>query len=173
MKQILFLTTFFTCLASVALAQDADEKYATELLKAGTEAPDFTLKTADGTEVSLSDFRGMLVVLDFWASWCPDCRKDIPEMRRLHEKYGDKVAFVSVSFDTDKAKWTKCIEDHEMVWTHVSPLAKWKETEVSKAYHVNWIPSMYVIDAEGRIVLGTVMIEKVEKRLKEFIVHSP
>ncbi|MBQ6653395.1 MAG: TlpA family protein disulfide reductase [Prevotella sp.] len=166
MRKILIFSCLVVCTACLSFAQDADEKYATELLKPGTEAPEFTLKTADGTEVSLSDFKGKTVVLDFWASWCPDCRKDIPEMKRLHEAYGDKVAFVSVSFDTDKERWTKCISDNKMAWTHVSPLAKWKETDVSKAYHVNWIPSMYIIDAEGRVVLGTVMIEKLEKEIE-------
>ena len=61
---------------------DFDDKYATELVKAGTAAPDFKMKTPDGKNFQFSKFaKGKTVVLDFWASWCPDCRKDAARMR--------------------------------------------------------------------------------------------
>lgn len=156
--------------ANVA-AQDADAKYAEGLLQPGAEAPEFNLTAPDGTGHSLSDFRGSYVVLDFWASWCPDCRKDIPEMKRLHGEYGKNVRFISVSFDDNKDSWTRCIETNGMDWLHLSELKKWKTTEVSRLYNIQWIPSMYVIDPRGRIVLSTVMIEKVAAKLKEL--HEP
>ena len=67
--------------------QDDDAKYATELLKPGTEAPDFALATPDGKTVKLSDMRGKYVVLDFWGSWCGWCIKGMPEMKKYYEKY--------------------------------------------------------------------------------------
>ena len=68
--------------------QDMDDKYATELVKAGTPAPDFKMKTPEGKTIQLSKVaKGKTVVLDFWASWCPDCRKDAPEVVRLYEAY--------------------------------------------------------------------------------------
>jgi thiol-disulfide isomerase/thioredoxin len=68
--------------------QDMDDKYAMELVKAGTPAPDFKMETPDGKMIQLSEFaKGKTVVLDFWASWCPDCRKDAPEVVRLYETY--------------------------------------------------------------------------------------
>lgn len=155
-------------------AEDDDAKYATALLKPGTEAPDFTLKTPEGKEVSLSDYRGQYVVLDFWASWCPDCRKDIPQVKAMHEAYTD-VVFLSVSFDTEAEKWTKCIDENQMDWVHVSPLTKWKTKNddgtqqvliaVAEDYHVEWIPSMYLINPEGKVVIGTVMSEKISNAL--------
>jgi thiol-disulfide isomerase/thioredoxin len=86
-------------------AEDVDAKYAANLLKPGTEAPDFTIQNNDSVkDVKLSDFRGKYVVLDFWASWCPDCRKDMPEVKALYEQFGKKgVQFIGISFDTDKA----------------------------------------------------------------------
>ncbi len=149
-----------------AAEEDLDAQYAKDLLAKGTAAPNFTLKTPDGKDVSLKDFQGKYVVLDFWASWCPDCRKDAPEVKALWEKYGDKVAFVGVSFDTEKEKWADYINENGLGWCHVSPLAKWKETQVSQDYKVNWIPSMYIIDPEGKVVLGTVMIDKLAKELE-------
>ena len=72
-------------------AQDADAKYAKDLLKAGAEVPNIVINDIiSGAEKHLSDFKGKYVVLDFWASWCPDCRKDVPEMKRLYAEYGKK-----------------------------------------------------------------------------------
>lgn len=148
-------------------ADDPDSKYATELLKPGTPAPDFTLTTPDGKTVKLSDYRGKYVVIDFWASWCPDCRKDAPAIVAMHHKYsGDYVAFLGVSFDTDKEAWVKAIDKLGIKYTQVSNLKKWKETEVSKAYHLNWIPTLYVIDPDGNIMLGTVVSSKVRALLE-------
>lgn len=154
-------------LCTAALAQDADSLYAKDLLQPGTEAPDFTLASPDGTEHTLSAMRGKYVVLDFWASWCPDCRKDIPEMKQLYDKYGSNIRFVSVSFDDKREAWTSCIEQNNLRWLQVSELKKWKETNVSKLYNIKWIPAMYLIDRQGRIVLSTVMIEKLAAKLKE------
>lgn len=146
--------------------QDDDAKYATELLVTGTKAPEFSLKTPEGKTVSLSDFRGNYVVLDFWASWCPDCIKDIPNMKRMYEKYKDRgIVFLGVSFDDNKDNWTAMLKKQGIKYTQVSELKKWKTTEVSKAYKVNWIPTLYLIDKEGKVVRGTVMSEKIEKAL--------
>lgn len=148
--------------------EDLDAKYAADLLAKGAAAPEFTLQDPEGNEVSLKDFLGKYVVLDFWASWCPDCRNDVPTMKALWEKFGsDKVAFLGVSFDTEKEKWAGFVKENGMGWSQVSPLAKWKETQVSQDYNVNWIPSMYLIDPEGKVVFGTVMIDKLGKALEE------
>ena len=81
----LFLTVF-SCLQ--AQVPDLDEKYAAELLKPGTPAPDFQLNTPDGKTLKFRDFaKGKYVVIDFWASWCPDCRKDLPEVIRMYNKW--------------------------------------------------------------------------------------
>ncbi len=178
MKANRILTSILLALALVTLsaralaqtdstANDPDLKYATELLKPGTPAPDFALTTPDGKTVRLSDFRGKYVVLDFWASWCPDCRKDAPAIVAMHHKYsGDYVAFIGVSFDTDKEAWVKAIDKLDIKYTQVSNLKKWKETEVSKAYHLNWIPTLYVVDPDGNIMLGTVVSNKVRALLE-------
>lgn len=146
--------------------EDLDAKYATELLKKGAVAPAFSLPTSDGTTVSLADFKGQYVVLDFWASWCPDCRKDAPNIVALHKQYKDKgVAFVGVSFDTNKDAWTNALPKLGIEYTQVSELKKMNTSEVAKAYAVKWIPSVYLIDPEGKVVIGTVMSEKIAAEL--------
>lgn len=167
MKKLIFMAAFAIISVISAMAQDADSRYATELLKPGTEAPDFTLKDINGTEHTLSQLRGSYVVLDFWASWCPDCRKDVPMLKELYAKYGERIKFVSVSFDDKKENWKNYVEANGMSWLNVSELKKWKETEVSKLYNIKWIPAMYLIDRQGKIILSTVMIEKLADKLKE------
>lgn len=166
-KSIIISILLTLACAFPALAQDADSLYAKDLLQPGTQAPDFTLAAPDGTRHSLSSMRGSYVVLDFWASWCPDCRKDTPMLKELYTKYGQNIKFVSVSFDDDKAKWTNYIEANGMDWLNLSELKKWKQTEISKQYNIQWIPAMYLIDRQGQIILSTVMIEKLAAKLKE------
>ncbi len=85
-----------------AVQEDLDAKYATTLVKVGSLAPDFTLKTPEGGTLQLSSMKGKTVVIDFWASWCPDCRKDAPELVRLYDEFHPKgIEFVGVSMDTD------------------------------------------------------------------------
>lgn len=152
--------------AQAGAVQDEDSKYATELLKPGTVAPDFSLKTPEGKTVKLSDYRGSYVVLDFWASWCPDCIKDVPNIKRMHATYKDRgFKFIGVSFDDNKASWTAALKKHGIEYTQVSELKKWKTTEISKKYAIKWIPSLYLIDPKGRVVLSTVMSGKLEKEL--------
>ncbi len=165
LSAMLLLATFTT-----AMAQDLDSKYATNLLKPGTVAPDFTLRTADEKDIKLRAFRGNYVVLDFWASWCSDCRKDIPAMKQLWSDFMDyNVRIIGISFDTSKEAWVNTYWDkYQMNWTQVSELRKWKkETKIDRLYHVDWIPTMYLIDPNGKIVLGTVEIEKLRATLEE------
>lgn len=117
-----------------SIQQDMDDKYATELVKAGTIAPDFKMKTPDGKTLQLSKYgKGKTVVLDFWASWCPDCRKDAPEVVRLYEKYHQYgVEFIGISMDTDVEAWKKTIEKYGITYPQVSELKKFRETDIAR-----------------------------------------
>ena len=173
MKKKALLFALLLMGATVAKAQaaqpDFDDKYATELVKAGTAAPDFKMKTPDGKNFQFSKFaKGKTVVLDFWASWCPDCRKDAPEVVRLYEKYRQYgIEFIGISMDTDVEAWKKAIEKYGIKYPQVSELKKFKETDIAKAYGVKWIPSMVVVGPDGQVKLSTVLTYKVDKYLKE------
>ncbi len=169
------LTLFWATLSMLVMAQgmadDPDRRYATDLLKTGTEVPDFQMKTLDGKKFKLSKLRGHYVVLDFWASWCPDCRKDIPNLLRMYNRFhGKGVEFVGVSFDDNATAWQEAVRKYNIPYTQVSELKKWKETAVSPLYGVKWIPSLYLIDPEGKVVLSTVVSDKVEAKLYELTV---
>jgi peroxiredoxin/alpha/beta superfamily hydrolase len=172
-KGTLFMFALLLIGATVAKAQseqkDFDYKYATEMVKPDTAAPDFKMKTPDGKTIHLSKYaKGKTVVLDFWASWCPDCLKDAPEVARLYEKYRPYgIEFIGISMDTDVEAWKKTIEKYGITYPQVSELKKFKETDIAKAYGVKWIPSMVVVGPDGQVKLSTVLTYKVDKYLKE------
>ena len=142
--------------------EDLDPQYATELLKPGALAPDFTLKDLFGRARSLSEFRGKQVVLVFWASWCPDCRAEVPQLKAMMASADpSKVAFVSVSYDRDFDTLVKYVEDNNIAGVQLYDPAGKKESKVGADYHVKWIPSLYLIGTDGKVELSTVMIGKV------------
>lgn len=170
----LWLFVFAFCCPLQAQVPDLDTKYATEMLKPGTPAPDFTLQTPDGKTLQFSDFaKGKYVVIDFWASWCPDCRKDMPEVIRMYNKWHEMgVEFLGVSFDTDKQKWTDYIAQSGVPYPQVSELKRMNQSDVAKAYGVRWIPSLYLIGPDGKVLVSTVLSYKIENMLYKNFVES-
>jgi len=148
---------------------DMDRKYATTLIKPGETAPDFKMVTPEGKKFQFAKWaKGKTVVIDFWASWCPDCRKDAPEVMRLYQEYHKQgIEFLGVSMDTDVEAWKKGISQLGITYPQASELKKFKETDIAKAYGVSWIPSMVVIGPDGKVALSTVLTYKVDKYLKE------
>ena len=172
-KRILLSLSMLLAATTGLMAQTTDEKgndldsvYAQKLLKPGTTAPDFILPMPNGYRVQLAEFKGKYVLLDFWASWCPDCRKDIPAVKAMYEKYGKNVVFIGVSFDTDRDRWAKCVADNGMTWRQVSELKRMREAKIAQTYGVQWIPSMTLVEPDGKVVLSTVVLERMEKALE-------
>lgn len=156
------------------LTKALEEKKALEEAKAavaiGKEAPNFTLTTPDGKEVSLSDFRGKYVLLDFWASWCGPCRKENPNVVKAYQQFKNKnFAILAVSLDSDKAKWEEAIKKDGLTWTHVSDLQAWQNT-AAKLYAIRSIPASFLIDPNGVIVAhdlrGEALFEQLNTLLK-------
>ena len=172
MKRLFTLIAMLTVFGSGLCAQtpeeeELDAKYAVTLLKPGTDAPDFTLNDLSGKPVRLSDFRGKTVVLVFWASWCPDCRAEIPQLKAMWAASDPaKVKFVSVSFDREYDTYEKFVSDLELPGVQLFDPAGKKDSAIGAAYGVQWIPSLYVINPEGRVALSTVIAGKVASVLE-------
>lgn len=170
MKKILWLIFLLLGAGVLLRAQgqdkDPDAEYAVDLLRPGTAAPGFTLNDIDGKPRSLSEFRGKKVVLVFWASWCPDCRAEVPELQAMQAAVDSaKVVFVSVSFDRTFEAFEKYVKGNDLGGVQLFDAAGKKESAVADGYHIRWIPSLYLIDADGRVVLGTVVAGKIAKAL--------
>ncbi len=133
----------------------------------GGVAPNFTQNDPQGNPVSLSDFRGKVLLVDFWASWCGPCRKENPNVVRLYQQYKDKgFEVLGVSLDSKQDRWLDAIEKDGLTWTHVSDLKGW-QNEVAGMYSVTSIPHTVLLDAEGKILGRNLRGPALEQKLAE------
>lgn len=149
------------------LAQKA-QKEAMDFLSPGKEAPDFEELMLDGkTKMKLSDLRGQIVLLDFWASWCGPCRRENPAVVKLYNEYKDKgFTIMSVSLDKTKEPWEQAIKKDGLVWAnHVSDLQGWSCAAAQK-YQVRGIPFTVLIDRDGKIIQTKLRGAALEQELK-------
>ena len=155
--------------SNLKLAEEYVEKQ--ERVQAGQPIIDFTQNDPDGNPVTLSELaQGKLLLVDFWASWCPDCRKANPDVVATYQKFHDQgFDVLGVSFDTNKEAWLAAIEKDNLTWTHVSDLQGWSNA-AGALYAIAFIPQNALIK-DGVIVArnleGTVLMEEVEKQLGE------
>jgi thiol-disulfide isomerase/thioredoxin len=118
----------------------------------GDLAPNIVMNDTSGKPVSLESFRGKVVLIDFWASWCGPCRMENPNVVRAYNKYKEKgFTILSVTLDNSREKWIQALKKDNLTWTHVSELKGW-ETSASRLYHVTGIPATFLLDKTGKII---------------------
>jgi len=167
----------------------------------GDEVPDFTAADTLGRQQRLSDLRGTWLVLDFWASWCGDCRKEFAAMKQLYDDYaccdactdsasaaanGCKcrdasasrshhrcvcastgLTFVGISMDHDADAWRHCLRKEQFGWLQLSNLTPWKENPIATAYGLKWIPTLILVDPNGRVVGTAFTADEMRQLLEE------
>ena len=137
----------------------------------GQKFTDFEMPNAKGEVHKLSEYvgNGKVVLIDFWASWCPPCRRENPNVVKAFNEYKDKnFTIVGISLDKDKSKWMKAIADDNLAWTHLSDLKYW-DSEIPALYGVRGIPAYVLLDPDGVIVAKNITGEDLHKKLKEVI----
>lgn len=133
----------------------------------GAVAPEIVVQTPDGETIKLSDFRGKVTMIDFWAAWCKPCRAENPNVVRLYNIYKDKGFEVfGVSLDQDKEKWVQAIKQDGLIWKHGSELRFWQSSFVP-AYSLDGIPMTYLIDENGIIIAKGLRGQQLEAKLQE------
>lgn len=140
-------------------------------LDIGKIAPDFSAPDPNGNIIALSDIKGKVTIIDFWASWCGPCRKENPNVVKVYQKYHDKgLEIINISLDRPghKDKWLKAIEDDKLTWHHVSHLNYFNEP-VAKLYNIQSIPSTYILDASGTIVAKNLRGAALEAKIAELL----
>lgn len=128
-------------------------------LSIGNKAPELKFKDPNGKEIALSDLKGKMVLIDFWASWCGPCRRENPNVVKTYKEFKDAkfengkgFTVYSVSLDKNKGAWQNAIMQDGLAWSyHVSDLKAWA-SEGARIYKVRSIPQAYLIDGDGIIV---------------------
>lgn len=135
---------------------------------AGMEAPDIALEDRNGNIRRLSDLRGKVVLIDFWASWCRPCRAENPNVVRIYKQFRDKGFEVfSVSLDNNREKWLQAIEADGLEWeNHVSDLKGWKSAG-GQLYGISSIPATVLVDRDGKVVARNLRGQELENKLNE------
>lgn len=137
----------------------------------GTKFTDFEMQTPEGKNVKLSDYvgKGKVVLIDFWASWCGPCRRDMPNLVETYKKYkGKNFEIVGVSLDQDGAAWKEAIKKMNMTWPQMSDLKFW-QSEGAQLYAVSGIPHTVLIDGEGTIIARGLHGEELQTKIAEAI----
>ncbi len=123
-----------------------------------TIAPEISAPDTLGQIIRLSDYKGKYVVIDFYASWCGDCRREAPELKQVYEEYvgkqvkGHDIQFLGYSFDKDNEAWRKYMHKENFPWPQCSTLEpKWHDNPASHAYRLHWIPAFLLISPEGKV----------------------
>lgn len=135
----------------------------------GKIAPTFTQTDTAGNAVSLSDFKGHVTLLEFWASWCGPCREANPALVKTYEKFtGKGFKILGVSLDDNRKSWLKAIKDDKLRWTHISDLKFWKNS-VAVLYHIDGIPSNILIDEAGKVIGRNLNDKQLNEQLTQLL----
>ncbi len=133
----------------------------------GQQAPEIVLPTPDDKELALSSLKGKIVLVDFWASWCGPCRKEMPNVVKAYAKFKDKgFEIYGVSLDQDKGRWVEAIQKDGITWPQVSDLKYW-DSYAAKLYAVEGIPYTVLLDKEGKIIAKNLRGAELDKAIEK------
>ncbi|PBJ16104.1 TlpA disulfide reductase family protein [Flavobacterium sp. ACN6] len=161
MKKTLLILGFLCCILTNSNAQVVG----TDI---GDIAPEIDLPDTKGNNVVLSSFRGELVLVDFWASWCGPCIKEQPALLKLHNAYTGKFSIYSVSMDTKKPLWLAAIAKGKLPWTQVSDLKYWTSPVVGD-YMLQSVPLNFLVDKNGIIVAKNIHGKALQDMVKSIV----
>lgn len=154
-------------LARLAAQQDNLRKQAA--LKVGEKFPDFEEKDLTGASLSVAQFKGKAVLVDFWATWCGPCVAELPNVLAAYAKYRDKgFEIIGISLDRDEDALKAFLAEHKMTWPQYFDGKAW-DSALGRAYGVNSIPATYLLDREGRIVAKNLRGDALERELAKLL----
>jgi peroxiredoxin len=169
---LIALLIFWTPEASAQTAQPSVES--TTIVKEGAQAPDFTVEMFDGTKVTLSELKGKVVLVNFWATWCPPCRNELARVEKeIIERFkGQEFVFLPISRGESKEK----VAEFRNKMGYTFPMGLDTTQAIFKKYATNYIPRNFLVDREGKVVKASVgyddaefaaLVKLIEKEIKK------
>ncbi len=155
----------YVLLALAVIAYIAYRFVFNPVAETGTKAPEIERKLIDGTDFNISDLRGEYVLVDFWGSWCPPCRKENPMIAWLHDKYSDKgLNVLSIAVEKNDRGHARAIKKDKLSWPlHILETSKLVlSSPLARAYGVTDLPSKFLIDPKGNIILSNPTIKQID-----------
>lgn len=154
---------FFACLVLTAAAT------ATAQIKVGAQVPEISLPNVHDSMVNLSSFKGKVVLIDFWASWCGPCRATNPSVVKLYKKYKDRGFEVfGVSIDSKKNAWVKAIKQDRINYIQVNDKGGW-DSKTAATFGVDQIPTSFLIDKVGTVIAISAEGRELDKLVNQLV----
>lgn len=155
------------------LALEYRKKYVPGLAFLGKMVPDFSATDLDGEPISIEAYRGKVVLVDFWAVWCGPCVAEMPNVKKVYEKYKDKgFDIIGISLDSDETSLRNYLKDNDIPWRQVFSGKGW-QSPVAQQYGIYSIPNMWLIDKEGKLISNKARGEKLESMVAKALKEEP
>ncbi|MDB5203761.1 MAG: alkyl hydroperoxide reductase [Ferruginibacter sp.] len=141
-----------------------------QLTENGQPFPKLVLRDSSGKEADIASLKGKIVLLDVWSSWCGPCRREIPELKKLYQKYKDSgFVVIGISLDDNKNKWVQAMQHDGQTWPAYCELKPWRDNTMYKRFKITAIPDNFLIGRDGKLYAQQVAMHNLENKIRRLL----
>ena len=168
------LADIYRKLGNTELADEYDRKADPKYELWGKPVPDFSATDLDGNPISLQDYRGKVVLLDFWGVWCGFCIIEMPNLKRVYATYKDQgFDIIGVSLDDEASALRDYIKENDIQWRQICSGERWEDDPLAQQYNITGVPDQWLIDRDGKLITHKARGEKLEQLVVEALKDKP